>query len=109
MSSQEERRKFKRVAGYDKITYNIIPRGKIKKKLTLDLSAGGIRFIGDDFIPLHSLLKLNVSLKNSPKVISAIAKTVWVKSIFGDERYEIGVEFVEITKEDLALFKSLYE
>ncbi|MEW6075088.1 MAG: PilZ domain-containing protein [Candidatus Omnitrophota bacterium] len=109
MDFEKEKRKFSRVSEYDEISYSIIPHPKSKNKLTLDLSAGGIRFIADEFIPLNSLLRLEIRLLHCSKVINAIAKVVRVKSLFGDERFEIGVEFVDIKKEDLVLFKSLYQ
>lgn len=107
MDFGKEKRKFTRFFEYDEISYSVIPHPKSKNKLTLDLSEGGIRFIADEFIPLNSLLRLEIKLLHCSKVINAIAKVVRVKSLFGDERFEIGVEFIDIKKDDLALFKSL--
>jgi c-di-GMP-binding flagellar brake protein YcgR len=106
MSSEKNRRRFARVAEFEEISYSIIPHSKIRKKLTLDLSVGGSRFISDDFIPVGSLLKIEIKLKSSQRVINAIAKIMWVKSLFGDERYEIGVEFTHIKKEDAQFFQA---
>lgn len=107
MPSGKERRKFSRLSEFDEITYSIIPQSKSVKRLTLDLSAGGIRLISDGFIPVNSLLKIEIKLKHSDKVITAIAKAAWIKSLFDDEHYEVGIEFKEIKKEDLRFFKLL--
>jgi len=105
---KEEKRKFARVKDQCSVSYSIIPQGKTGRKMTLDLSQGGLRFISDHFIPLHSNLKIEIKLKDIPKAISAIIKPIWIKEIFDDERYELGAEFVHINSEDLKFLKDYF-
>ncbi len=101
MVSEKERRKFSRVSEAAEISYSIMPRYKTERRLTRDLSLGGIRFISDSFIPLSSVLKVEIKLKHTQRIISAIVKVVWVRSVFGDESYEIGAKFLQIKNKDL--------
>jgi len=100
---KKERRRFIRIKEDDAINFTTIPTYKSTSSLTKDLSIGGIRFFSGHFIPLHSILKLEIKLKFLPRIIYAIARIVWIKEIFDDERYDIGVEFIEINKQDLRL------
>ena len=69
--------------------------------MTQDLSLGGVRFISDNFIPMHAILKLEIKLMDTPKMINAIGRVVWIREIFDDENFEVGVEFMDIDKEYL--------
>ena len=101
----KERRKFKRINEQTAVGYSVMPNYKSERKLTQDLSLGGIKFISDHFIPVGSVLKLEISLKHTPRVISAVARLVWIKAIFNDEHYDAGAEFIEIDREDLEFMR----
>lgn len=96
----KERRKFVRVNEDDEVSYCIIPDYRSERKLTQDLSLGGIRFICDHFIPPNSILKLTLRLKYAHKIINAIARSVWTRVVYDDESYETGAEFINIKNDD---------
>ncbi len=100
-----ERRRFIRINEQDAVSYRIMPHYKSERKLTHDLSLGGIKFISGHFIPAGSVLKLEISLKHVPRVISAVARLIWIKAIFDDEHYDAGAEFIEIDREDLEFMR----
>jgi len=97
----KERRKFIRIDEQTAVSYSVMPNYKSERKLTQDLSLGGIKFISDHFMPVGSILKIEIRLKHIPKVINAVVKLIWIKAIFNDEQYDVGVEFVHIDREDL--------
>ena len=97
-----ERRKFVRIRQQDIVNYTVLSQFKNRRKLTQDLSLGGARFISDNFIPIHAILKLEIKLMDTPKMINAVARVVWIREIFDDENFEVGVEFMDISTEDLA-------
>jgi len=97
----QEKRKFSRISEQCVITYSAAPDYKSKRKISADLSAGGLRFISDHFLPLGSIVRIQLSLKYIPRVINAVAKVMRVKEIFDDECYEVGAEFVDIARPDL--------
>lgn len=101
MILQKERRRFTRIKKQCPVSYCVLPQIKIKRKMSLDLSQGGLRFISEDFIPLNSKLKIEIDLDNPPRLINAIAQLVWIKEIFANEYFNVGVRFLEISKEDL--------
>ncbi|MCM8801399.1 MAG: PilZ domain-containing protein [Candidatus Omnitrophica bacterium] len=98
---KKERRRFVRIKKQCPVSYCILPQTKVRRKMSLDLSQAGLRFIAEDFIPLNSKLKMEIDLDNPPRLINVIAQPVWIKGIFADEYFNVGVRFLEISKEDL--------
>jgi len=68
--------------------------------LTRDLSAGGMRFISNDFLPVSARLNLELSLDSHTHTISAAARVVWVQKLPYNENFMIGLEFMTIENED---------
>lgn len=97
---EDERRKFVRIRQQDIVNCTILSQFKNRRKLTQDLSLGGARFISDNFIPIHAILKLEIKLMDTPRMINAVARVVWIREIFDDENFEVGAEFMDISKED---------
>ena len=95
-----ERRKFVRIRQQDIVNYTVLSQFKNRIKLTQDLSPRGARFISDNFIPVDAILKLEIKLMDTPRMINAVARVAWIKEIFDDESFEVGVEFMDISKED---------
>ncbi|MDP3143512.1 MAG: PilZ domain-containing protein [Candidatus Omnitrophota bacterium] len=99
----QERRKFVRIWESSQISYQIMPNMKAGDYLTRDLSQGGLRFFVHEFIPLNTLLKIRINLEKKYFAIEAVVKIVWIKEIPMSERFEIGVEFVNIPAETSSL------
>jgi c-di-GMP-binding flagellar brake protein YcgR len=68
--------------------------------LTRDISEGGVRFKTSEFISLACRLVLEISLPMMPKPVKAISKVAWIRKVPTGDYYEIGNQFLEITKED---------
>jgi len=68
--------------------------------LTKDISEGGVRFKTNEFISLACRLVVEISLPANPKPVKAISKVAWIKKIPAGDYYELGNQFLEITKED---------
>ncbi len=71
-----------------------------KGSLTKDLCMGGTRFITDEFLPYTARLVLDITLPLPQRSISAVAKISWIKRLPAGDRYEVGNQFLEISKED---------
>jgi hypothetical protein len=101
----EERRKVKRLKEEDELTITVLsggenlPKEKIFYTLSKDISSSGARIQSNSFLPVDTLLNIKVMLKNTPQMISALGKVKWIKSIFADEFFEAGLEFVNISRE----------
>ena len=91
-----ERRKFIRIPESSQISYEILSGPKVRDYLTRDISQGGIRFFVHEFIRRNSILKIKLTLTKTTFYFEALAKVVWIQEDTLSERYEVGVEFVDI-------------
>ena len=102
-----EKRKAKRVKKESKITIKVIseetvPRNKkIIYHLTKDISSKGVKIQTNTFLPINTLLKIELSLTKPPRVIKAIGKVRWIRSRYADEKFEMGIEFIDTPKESI--------
>ena len=95
----QEKRKFVRIPESLKISYHTMPTTKIRDYLTKDIGQGGVRFFLHEFVPKGSLLKIKITFEKMHFSLEALVKVVWVKEDSFGQRYEAGVEFVEIPQE----------
>jgi len=108
---QEERRRFVRLSALVDIVYD--KRDSLKhKKLTLakNIGRGGICLIVYEELKKSDLLDLKIYLPESKTPINAVGRVVWVKEfIIGDistgRRFDAGIEFIEIDKEDAKIIE----
>ena len=99
-----ERRRFQRVGSnlplkYRNLRTATVPMGSITK----DIGEGGIRFKTNEFISLACRLVVEIALPTVPKPIKAISKVAWIRKLPSGESYELGNQFLEISKEDKAI------
>mgnify|MGYP001357077759 FL=1 len=99
-----ERRRFQRIDSnlplrYKNIKAATVPMGS----LTKDISEGGIRFKTNEFISLACRLVVEISLPTAQRPIKAISKVAWIRKLTSGEQYELGNQFLEISKEDKGL------
>lgn len=70
--------------------------------LTSDVSTGGLRFGTNKFISTACRLMLELDIPTLTKPITALSKVAWIqKANAGDDcQYQVGNQFMEITKKD---------
>jgi len=93
-----EKRKFVRILESAEISYRLISKVKLKGTLSKDISKGGLRFTVRDFVPKDSIMKIKINLRKIPLSFETTGKVKWIRRMPSSERFEIGVEFVEITR-----------
>ncbi len=100
----ENRRRYQRAESSVPLQYKNLRRVETAPigSLTKDISEGGVRFKTTEFISLACRLVLEISLPTSPKPVKAISKVAWIHKLPVGDYYEIGNQFLEITKEDKA-------
>jgi hypothetical protein len=104
MTSVDEKRRFLRKDFSFPMQYRnlrkvgVLPIGSI----TRNLSEGGVCFKSSEFISLACRLVVEISLPNTTKPIKAISKVAWIRKVPSSDQYELGNQFLEITKEDKA-------
>ena len=100
----EEKRRYKRVDSNFPVQYrnlravSEVPTGSISG----NLSEGGVSFKTSKFVSLACRLVVEISLPSLAKPVKAISKVAWIRKISASDEYELGNQFLEITKEDKA-------
>jgi PilZ domain len=95
----DERRGAQRLEEESEITITIVsggekpPKEKILYNYSKDISVSGARIQAHIFLPVDSLLRIEMTLKTLRQMITVIGKVKWIKVVFEDESYEAGVEF----------------
>lgn len=100
--TSEEKRRYQRVQSVLPVQYkNLRKNGHLPVgSLTRNISEGGICFKSNEFISLACRLVVEISLPSLPKPIKAISKVAWIRKLPANEQYELGNQFLEMTKED---------
>jgi len=111
----KERRKRKRIKKECEVTIMMIsgdqitPSKKISHHLTKDISSGGLKIRTDTFVPINTLLRIELLLTNPPRSIAAFGKVRWSRSLYGDEMFEIGIEFLDTSPDSIKVIKEYIE
>ena len=104
-----DKRKSKRLTQENEITIKIISKEKLppdKKTIyhiSKDISSSGARIQANVFLPVDTLIKIQLNLKDPPRMVTALGKVKWIRSLYGDESYEAGLEFVDTSSETIKL------
>ena len=94
----QERRRFVRIPESLSISYEVMNEPKTEAFVTKDIGQGGIRFLVSKFIPENTLLKVRPTFSKIHFSFEAVVRVVWIKEQPLRERFEIGVEFIDISK-----------
>lgn len=98
----EEKRRYPRVESNLPVQYRnlktdvALPTGS----LSTNISEGGVRFKSSEFISLACRLVLEITLPTTSRPIKAISKVAWIRKLPSGEAYELGNQFIDMTKED---------
>lgn len=64
----------------------------------------------DSPLPVKTRVRLEIAFSDSKKLVSGVAEVRWIKSLFDDEVFEMGLEFVELDPQSkLFLFEHVYK
>ncbi len=104
-----EKRRAERLEQENEITIKIVSKGRLSpdKKIiyhiSKDISSSGTRIQANAFLPVDTLLKIQLTLKQPPRMVTALGKVKWVRSLYADESFEAGLEFVDTSSETIEL------
>ena len=62
--------------------------------LSDNMSRGGICLTVKEFIPLNTIVRLQLHFSNPMHVVPAKGRVVWVKEEPQSERFDVGIEFI---------------
>ena len=100
-----EKRRAPRLKQENEVTITVLsgkhnlPKEKVIHNFSKDISASGARIQAHLFLPIDTLLKIDITLKTMQQMITVMGKVKWIKIIYEDESYEAGLEFVNTSSE----------
>jgi hypothetical protein len=105
-----EKRKAPRLKEENEVTITVVSgRHNLSKEVmynrSKDISVSGTRIQAHLFLPVDTLLKIEITLKNVHQMITVMGKVKWIKIIYDGESYEEGVEFVNTADEAIKKLK----
>jgi len=105
----KDQRKYVRIPESSQLFYQVILSDKVVECITKDISAGGIKFIAQEFIPHGSHLRIKVNFHKTSFSFEALVRWVWAREIPHSEEYEIGVEFIDIPQDAVKYLQQYIE
>ena len=97
---REERRKHLRLKVYHLVKYRVIsdesPQPHPLLASIKDIGAGGICLITEEPLDVSANLQLQINFPDLKKPVFTLGRVAWLKQVAKMNRYEVGVEFVNI-------------
>jgi c-di-GMP-binding flagellar brake protein YcgR len=96
----DERRRAPRLNEENEVTIAVVsgegnlPEETVIHNRSKDISVSGARIQAHLYLPVDTLLMIEMTLSTVRQMIKVIGKVKWIKIIYEDESYEAGVEFV---------------
>lgn len=106
MNESLEKRRYPRIKTHIPIRIRKMKGGLIaegESSVTKNLSTGGIRFRTAEFISMACRLVLELDIPMFTKPVKAISKVAWIRKMPSGSDYEVGNQFLEMSKEDKEL------
>jgi hypothetical protein len=100
MIVMDERRRAPRLQEENEVTITVVsgegnlPEDTVINNRSKDISVSGARIQAHLYLPVDTLLMMEMKLSTVRQMITVIGKVKWIKIIYEDESYEAGVEFV---------------
>jgi c-di-GMP-binding flagellar brake protein YcgR len=107
----DERRRKPRINEENKVTITVIsgeeniPKKRINYYLSKNISESGIGIHANVFLPVNTQIKIEVTLKDSHKIITAFAKVIWIKRFSTNDFCEAGLKFFNTSNEMIQQLK----
>lgn len=105
-NANAEQRKAPRVKTHIPVRYRALRGGAGAvgaSSITRNLSTGGIRFKAPEFISMSCRLIVELDIPMFNKPIKAISKVAWLRKSPSGGDYEVGNQFLEMSKKDKEL------
>lgn len=106
MEQTTEKRKYPRVKTHIPVRYRKLRDAAGTPSLgslSGDLGVGGVHFRTNEFISMACRLIVELDIPMLAKPVRAISKVAWTKKTSSGEDYEVGNQFLEISKKDREL------
>ncbi len=98
MLRQKEERKFPRLNAYHLAKYRLVskPQDQVVVTSIKDISGGGTCMRVEEKLPVSSVIQLYINFPQFSHPIPSLAKVIWIKKVGRTNRYDVGIQFLEI-------------
>lgn len=106
MSENTNKRKFPRVKTHIPVKFRKLRDGagiSGASSISKNLSQGGVHFRTGEFISMACRLILELDIPMFTKPVKAISKVAWIRKTPSGGDYEVGNQFLEMSKKDKEL------
>lgn len=102
MAAHSEKRRFPRLEKHFPLKYKDLKRSseEFRGTISKNVSEGGVRFRSDRFISLACRLVVEFNIPELNQPIKAVSKIAWIKKLPTGDDYEVGNQFLEISRKD---------
>ncbi len=109
MANFEEKRRYGRIHGRFALKYKDMRKKneEFRGTVSKNLSAGGVRFRSDRFISLACRLVVELNVPELTEPIRAVSKIAWIKKLPAGDDYEVGNQFLEISRRDREIIQNM--
>lgn len=94
-----ERRRLVRIPDDSQVSYRILPEARTERFIAQDISSRGMRFFVHEFIPVGRSLKIQINFEAKMFIFETNVRVIWCREDSHNQRYEVGVEFVDTPRE----------
>ena len=93
-----EKRKYPRLDVYNLVKYRPLSKAEAQLVLnsTKNISAGGVCVETNEYLAVSTVLQLYINIPQSSQPIPALAKVAWIKKTGKPNKFEVGLQFIEI-------------
>jgi 23S rRNA-/tRNA-specific pseudouridylate synthase len=101
----KEKRRAPRLQEENEVTITVVsggdnlPKERVIYNHSKNISISGAKIQAHLFLPVETLLMIEMTLSTVRQMITVIGKVKWIKIIYEDEAYEAGVEFVNTSSD----------
>lgn len=106
MNEKTEKRKHPRMKTHIPVRYRKLRGGASGEgisSISKNLSQGGIRFRTVEFVSMACRLILELDIPMFTKPVKAISRVAWIRKTVSGDDYEVGNQFLEMSKQDREL------
>jgi len=107
LQNQKENRRTPRLSFRSGIRYQLRGKHDFDTGISNDISCGGLRFTNEQFLPITTLVMLEINVLN--RTLRPIGKVSWSRPLAHSHRNQTGVEFVEFNELEQSYLKNFID
>jgi hypothetical protein len=91
----DNKRLHPRFSFSESVAYQRPPLDAPSGSLSANISLGGIKITTHEFVPIGTVLQMQINFPNPPRTVLVKGKVIRIAETGYGERYEMGVEFLK--------------